>query len=336
MEKTSNQHERELVQSTITNLTEQLGQVKEWISEKKAAVGDSIDSWHRFLQIYAAVTAWCEEKQVFVDQPFAFSNLSAAKLKLQDYQAAIKGIKTANKNVQDMNREFNKIAQVSSTGDLTDKLNEAENAKNDIESQLMEKNALLQEMTEEWDQCEKKLKEASAWVAKSKDTLESLANKKRPIRDQLNLRDKMAGDIAIQRKRVVMALEKLHVHFREAMEGEQDVDRTAKEIEKELDALQEQIKTECKTLEACLTQLDQYQQEIAGLRRSILSAEQQLRTVSSPAYTAKDRDKALAEQSACRERIKGLQSKITAFSQRMNLINQRGTPDDDQMTMTQS
>ena len=36
---------------------------------------------------------------------------------------------------------------------------------------------------------------------------------------------------------------------------------------------------------------------------------------------------------ACRERIKGLQSKITAFSQRMNLINQRGTPDTEEMTV---
>ena len=37
-------------------------------------------------------------------------------------------------------------------------------------------------------------------------------------------------------------------------------------------------------------------------------------------------------EQACRERIKGLQSKITAFSQRMNLINQRGTPDSEEMT----
>jgi hypothetical protein len=36
---------------------------------------------------------------------------------------------------------------------------------------------------------------------------------------------------------------------------------------------------------------------------------------------------------ACRERIKGLQSKITAFSQRINLINQRGTPDSEEMTV---
>ena len=169
-------------------------------------------------------------------------------------------------------------------------------------------------------------------------------------------------------------------------------------------------------------------QEIGVLRQQILASEGELRSVSSPAYTAKDRDKAVAEQSvsfsnnstfwhvmsfswlticslscgrcskecvvfllaflllccivaflisfchylclitfcplltdtipwprvtwvtrsdpewnvemdsvsnahvqACRERIKGLQSKITAFSQRINLIQQRGTPDQEQM-----
>ena len=38
-------------------------------------------------------------------------------------------------------------------------------------------------------------------------------------------------------------------------------------------------------------------QEIGVLRQQILVCEGELRTVSSPAYTAKDRDKALAEQS---------------------------------------
>ncbi len=38
-------------------------------------------------------------------------------------------------------------------------------------------------------------------------------------------------------------------------------------------------------------------QEIAALRQGILTCEGELRAVSSPAYTAKDRDRALAEQS---------------------------------------
>ena len=117
-------------------------------------------------------------------------------------------------------------------------------------------------MTEEWDQCERKVKETQTWVTKSTDQLENLQSKKRPIRDQLNLREKMSGDILIQRKRLVMALEKLHVHFREGMEGGQDVDKSSKDIQKQLDNLQEQIKEECKTLDSCLSQLEQYQEVI--------------------------------------------------------------------------
>merc|ERR1711899_161018 len=59
----------------------------------------------------------------------------------------------------------------------------------------------------------------------------------------------------------------------------------------------EEVKASGSELEASLAQLDQYQTTIASLRQSILACEGELRTVSSPAYTAKDRDKALAEQS---------------------------------------
>merc|ERR1711970_1662706 len=152
-------------------------------------------------------------------------------------------------------------------------------------------------------QCEKKLKETRTWITKAQDNLDSLQNKKRPIRDQLNLRDKMLSDITIQRKRAVMALEKLKVHFREEITTEQDIQKLGKEISKDLDLLTDNVKEQCKTLEACLTQLDQYQQEIGVLRQQILSCEGELRTVSSPAYTAKDRDKALAEQSVDLEKM---------------------------------
>ncbi len=45
-------------------------------------------------------------------------------------------------------------------------------------------------------------------------------------------------------------------------------------------------------------------QEIAALRQGILTCEGELRAVSSPAYTAKDRDRALAEQSVS-TRVRG-------------------------------
>ena len=110
-----------------------------------------------------------------------------------------------------MERELKKINQVGSSGDLPDKLSDIEREKGELESQLMEKNAILSEMTEEWDQYEKKLKETKSWVAKARESLESLANKKRPLRDQLNMREKMGSDIRVQSKRVTMALEKLKV-----------------------------------------------------------------------------------------------------------------------------
>ena len=81
------------------------------------------------------------------------------------------------------------------------------------------------------------------------------------------------------------------------MTKEQDIQKLGRAISEELVTLGEEVKASGTELEASLAQLDQYQTTIAGLRQSILACEGELRTVSSPAYTAKDRDKALAEQS---------------------------------------
>jgi nesprin-1 len=210
-EKTECSQEKELVLSTTTNLTEQLGQLKQLIQDKKNAANDAIDAWQRFLQFHGAVLAWCEEKEAFLAEPFTFTNLSSAKLKLQDYTTAIKSIKSASKNISEMEKELKKISLVGSSGNLCDKLADVERDKAELESQLMEKHAILSEMTEEWDQSEKKLKETKAWAAKARESLENLTNKKRPLRDQLNMRDKMSSDIRVQSKRVTMALEKLKV-----------------------------------------------------------------------------------------------------------------------------
>ncbi len=72
---------------------------------------------------------------------------------------------------------------------------------------------MLQEMTEEWEQCDRKLGETRDWLLKSRASLESMQNKRRPIRDQLALREKIAGEISIQRTKAVMAVEKLQVDF---------------------------------------------------------------------------------------------------------------------------
>ena len=89
------------------------------------------------------------------------------------------------------------------------------------------------------------------------------------------------------------------MHLREEVTKEQDIQKLGRAISEELVTLGEEVKASGSELEASLAQLDQYQTTIASLRQSILACEGELRTVSSPAYTAKDRDKALAEQSVC-------------------------------------
>ncbi len=119
---------------------------------------------------------------------------------------------------------------------------------------------LLQEMTEEWEQCEKKLKDVKVWLEKARQTLESPLNKKRPLRDQLSLREKMLGDVTIQKTKINMAIEKLQVHFRSGVTGSPDVVQTSHELIEQLDALLADINQQSKTLEAAVLQLDHLQQ----------------------------------------------------------------------------
>jgi nesprin-1 len=123
-----------------------------------------------------------------------------------------------------------------------------------------EQSALLLEMTEEWEQCEKKLKDVKSWLEKARQTLDSPLNKKRPLRDQLSLREKMLGDVTIQKTKINMSIEKLQVHFRSGVTGSPDVVLSSAELIEQLDALMIEINQQCKTLEAAVIQLDQLQQ----------------------------------------------------------------------------
>ena len=70
---------------------------------------------------------------------------------------------------------------------------------------------MLHETSEEWEQCERKLKEVHTWIDKSRTNLESGPNKKKPIRDQVSLREKMQADIVAQRSKISLSVEKLQV-----------------------------------------------------------------------------------------------------------------------------
>ncbi|KAJ9594435.1 hypothetical protein L9F63_014160, partial [Diploptera punctata] len=209
---------------------------------------------------------------------------------------AVKSIKQMTKNLADMTKELETISNVTCASDLPEKLQEAEEAKVDVETQLQERNSLLQETSEEWEQCEKKMKDVRSWIEKSRQALESPQNKKRPLKDQLTLREKITSDINVQKTKITISVEKLQVHFRSGIGGDTKVSESVKEIIEELDQLSAVVKEQSSTLETCLSQVDQYQQEIQQIRQQIIEVEQQLRVVLSPTYSPHDRDKAVEEQ----------------------------------------
>lgn len=125
---------------------------------------------------------------------------------------------------------------------------------------MLLQNALLQETSEEWEQCERKMKDARSWMEKARQSLESPQNKKKPLRDQHAIREKMLSDVAIQKTKITMSVEKLQVHFRSGVGGDSRVLEAADELNAELDVLNGTVKEQTASLEACLAQLDQYQQ----------------------------------------------------------------------------
>lgn len=239
IENCRNSEEKTLVQSTIDQLAAQLAQVRGWLDEKKQAVGDSLDAWTRFMNLYQIVMSWVADKRTFIDQTIELRTLPEARSKLNDYVTAVKSIKPIVKHLSEMDKELEHIGQVTTVGDLKDKLQQAEDAKIAVEAVLLERvkrigvqpnleyfsifvsfvspfchpqqNSLLQEACEEWDQCERKIKDIRAWHEKTKQTLDSSPQQKKPLRDQLGYCEKTLADINVQKTKLRLSIEKLEV-----------------------------------------------------------------------------------------------------------------------------
>lgn len=74
-------------------------------------------------------------------------------------------------------------------------------------------NTLLLELTEEWDQYDKKIKDVHSWITKSRTTFESPQYHNRPLRDQLVFLEKTLADITTQKTKITISFEKLQVTF---------------------------------------------------------------------------------------------------------------------------
>nr|AAM50743.1 HL01686p [Drosophila melanogaster] len=316
IENCRNSEEKTLVQTTIDQLAASLAQVRGWLDEKKQAVGDSLDAWTRFMNLYQIVMSWASEKRNFIDQTIELRTLPEARNKLNDYVTSVKSIKPIVKHLSEMDKELEHIGQVTTVGDLKDKLQEAEDAKISVEAVLLERNSLLQEACEEWDQCERKIKDIRSWHEKTKQGLDSSQQQKKPLRDQLGFCEKTLADINVQKTKLRLSIEKLEVHFRNGMGGDPRLSENVDDLVRVLDGLGELVKAKSQSLEQTLAQIDVYQQQMQSLRQRIIQEEQQLRLVMAPTYLPHDRERALAEQQAMRESIDGMQQVYDATARK--------------------
>lgn len=85
IEKSRKDDEKELIQSTIDQLTQQLNQIRSWLDEKKQQVGDSLDAWTKFMNLYQIVMTWATEKRTFISESLTITTIHHARQKMNDY-----------------------------------------------------------------------------------------------------------------------------------------------------------------------------------------------------------------------------------------------------------
>ena len=128
-------------------------------------------------------------------------------------------------------------------------------------------NSLLQETVEEWEQYEKKLREATGWLEKVRQKVSGDGEKRKPLRDQLASREKMVADVQVQKTKISLSLEKLGVHFKAGIGGDPNIEKGGMELQRSLDALHDDLRRECATIEAAVAQIDKLQEVEYSLDR---------------------------------------------------------------------
>lgn len=89
MEKCRNDEEKLLIQTTIEQLGKQLDQIQLWIDDKKRQVGDTLEAWTRFMDLYKIVINWAAEKREFLADSLEIKTLHQARQKLNEYSVSI-------------------------------------------------------------------------------------------------------------------------------------------------------------------------------------------------------------------------------------------------------
>ena len=109
-----------------------------------------------------------------------------------------------------MANELETITVVSNSTQLASKLEEVEEGKTEVETLVQERASLLHETTEEWEQCERKMRDVRAWLERSARSIDP-GKQTKPLRDRLAIREKLVADAQIQRTKLSISVEKLMV-----------------------------------------------------------------------------------------------------------------------------
>lgn len=85
IENSQDDSEKDLIRSTIDNLTDQMSQVKSLLEDKKQKVADCLDAWARFLALNETVRQWVETQREFLAQSLHLTTLQQTRQKLNEY-----------------------------------------------------------------------------------------------------------------------------------------------------------------------------------------------------------------------------------------------------------
>lgn len=105
--------------------------------------------------------------------------------------------------------------------------------------------------------------------------------------------------MSVQKTKVLMALEKLQVHLRTQASGQHQILTRGQSVQEELEVLHSQVEDQCETLQVCVSQEDQYSQDLQSLKHAISQADHQLKLATSPSVNEEEKEKLKELQQVC-------------------------------------
>ncbi|KAG1668684.1 Nesprin-1 [Nymphon striatum] len=321
--------ERELMKDTVASLTNELGNLQSQLTKKNVLVSDALDAWNNFSTTLNAIKEWMKLANDLLNSRKPLKVLVDVRQRLSAINGVLKDHSHIHRQLVKLGKEVKKILEACSAGELPEKVTETEQEVSDLENQLQEQSALLQEMIEEWEQCQQKLNEVSSWLDQTNSNMGSAANKQKSLRDQLLHREKILADITVMRTKILMSMEKLNVHFKSRPNDNIQIKNQSDDLLQKLSVLKDKCSDEVQNLDKCLEQHDDYSANIQKLRSMLSNAELQMRTLSSPSITQIDQQKKSDEQNAFLEQSKKYRNQIDTLNNKIKQLNQRKVPDPD-------